>query len=389
MPDLFSSHKKGRAIIGGGCWLIFVAAALLVLGASRPWAEMSVQPAEAFSAIWQRQSGWIGADGAYSVALGDDRVLWLFGDTLVGSVQNGRRVETSIIRNSVAIQHGLDPQEAGIRFYFRPDSTLPPQAIFKPPDGKGWLWPMDGIVTSSGLVVFLVQVRQTEETDSFGFKLTGLWAGHIADFSGPPDQWPVNYTRVPWAGFAPSGDRLFGSALLLVDDFVYIYGTDEDRNGVHRHKFMILARAPQNRLLDFDAWKFYAGGQWLSAPDSGERLCDGMANELSVSYDAAIDRYVAVYTRDGFLGPLEIRMANRPWGPWQSPIELYRCPEMAKNRDAFCYAGKGHPAVSPPGTLLVSYVAGSTNLDLLAGDATLYWPRFLRVELNPPRPIER
>jgi len=49
-----------------------------------------------------RQRGFLGADGAASVSLPGDRTLWVFGDTIVGTLRNGKK-EGPMVRNSIAI----------------------------------------------------------------------------------------------------------------------------------------------------------------------------------------------------------------------------------------------------------------------------------------------
>jgi hypothetical protein len=44
-----------------------------------------------WDALFERESGWIGADGNYSIPLGGDTTLWLFSDTFVGKVKDGKR----------------------------------------------------------------------------------------------------------------------------------------------------------------------------------------------------------------------------------------------------------------------------------------------------------
>ena len=44
-------------------------------------AELPGKPAPEWDAIFARKEGWTGADGCYSVELGDGRTLWLYSDT--------------------------------------------------------------------------------------------------------------------------------------------------------------------------------------------------------------------------------------------------------------------------------------------------------------------
>jgi hypothetical protein len=69
-----------------------------------PWTEAD--------ALFRSDPRWLGSDGAYSIDLGDGRVLWLFGDTFIStSFLNTRRL-AKMIRNSVGVQTGYEPSTA-------------------------------------------------------------------------------------------------------------------------------------------------------------------------------------------------------------------------------------------------------------------------------------
>ncbi len=65
--------------------------------------SIEAEPAPELDALFARTSGWIGADGDYSVPLDKNRTLWLFSDTFVGEVKDGKRVGATMINNSAAI----------------------------------------------------------------------------------------------------------------------------------------------------------------------------------------------------------------------------------------------------------------------------------------------
>ena len=52
-------------------------------------------PDDSWNAVFDRRDGWTGADVAGTVALGDGRMLWLFGDTWIGSIRGGKRLSGS------------------------------------------------------------------------------------------------------------------------------------------------------------------------------------------------------------------------------------------------------------------------------------------------------
>src|SRR5260370_17313715 len=47
--------------------------------------------------------GWLGGDEAYSISLNAGRVLWLFGDSFVGSEAQTSRAGATMIANTVAV----------------------------------------------------------------------------------------------------------------------------------------------------------------------------------------------------------------------------------------------------------------------------------------------
>jgi hypothetical protein len=104
---------------------------------------------------------WLGADAAYSVDLGAERVLWMFGDTFVSRPGTSTRSGADFPRNTIAIQHGYDPTTASIDFHFRTSSDDHATGFWVG-DGDAWIWPAGGVRLSEGpLVVFLQRVVAT------------------------------------------------------------------------------------------------------------------------------------------------------------------------------------------------------------------------------------
>jgi len=359
-------------------WAVLLLALWLTACTPKPFITVSELPA--YNRLFERENGWTGADGAYSVALTEDKTLWLFGDTWIGKIRDGRHVDAVLINNSLAIQQGKDPATATLRFYYRQAVDGNPEPFIRPSDGKSWFWMYDGVLARDGLYLFLIEL---ERAGPSGFRLIGTWLAQVANPSDSPVEWHIRLKRIPWARFSPSGDLFFGSAILEDGEFYYVYGIDEAvRNGWH-HKYMIVARVPKDRLWDLDQWRFHADGEWKSDMGSLTRLCGEMANEYSVSFLKGLGQYVAVYTEEGISDHIVARKAPTPHGPWSSPIRLYTCPEAAWGPSIICYAAKGHPSLSStPDALIVTYVANSTDFWQMASDARLYFPRFLQVEFS-------
>jgi len=370
--------KFNKQIVKTVC-LIFL---LLVAGcAAQPTVRVAALPG--FDALFNNQKGWTGADGAYSLPLLDDSTLWLFGDTWIGDIQGGGHVNAVIVNNTIAIQDGLFPPTASVEYYFGRTPIGNPSAFIRPADGRGWFWIYHGVRTRQGLYLFLVQIERTEKPPGSGFNIIGTWLGHVTNPENPPDRWQIDQNRIPWGIFSSSAATFFGSWVLKQGPWLYVYGTTEDVVDGFHHKYMILARVAENRLSEYDQWRFYVNGRWSPDLSKAERLCAGMANEYSVSFIPSLGKFIVVYTQNGSSPTIAARFAPHPWGPWSRPLDIYQCPEMSRGEDILCYAAKGHPELSSmPDELIVTYVANSTDFYKMAADARLYRPRFIRVRFK-------
>jgi hypothetical protein len=234
-------------------------------------------------------------------------------------------------------------------------------------------------MTPKGLYVFLIQTERTQGDAVFDFKVIGTWLGHVENPTEVPSKWRIEQTRIPWTESSTSGTILWGSALLQVDDILFVYGTAEDGGSAAGHKHMILARMPLSMPADFSQWQFYAGDSWVSDFKRASRLLENVPNEYSVSYLAGLRQYALVYSEDGLSKNILARLSREPQGPWGEAIRLYQCPEAQWDDSIFCYAAKAHEILSmEPDELVITYIANSVDFNKMANDARLYRPRFLR-----------
>jgi hypothetical protein len=354
----------------------WVALIPFLLGAGPPIVK-SVAPAPDLEAPFYRTDGWIGGDGAYSVALAPKRTLWLFSDTWVGKIRDGRRIEATIVNNTVGVQEGV-----GGRLTYTiargPDGK--PAALIIPADGRGWFWLQAGVADHGRLSLFLNQVEKTDDKSVFGFRSVGLWLGTVANADQPPESWHVQQVKMPNVVFATDRTLVWGAAVLRVGDDLYVYGTDERRGKGFPNRQMVVARVPPASIGVFTAWRYFCDGVWREDFNNPSPLAGGMATEYSVT--PFENRYLAVYTEGGLSPRIMGRMADHPWGPWSAPAVLYECPEMGRDKKVFCYAAKAHPTLSSGPDLVVSYCVNSFDFWQVARDAKLYWPRFVRVTLT-------
>ena len=328
------------------------------------------------------KEGWIGGDGVYSAVLGPRRVLWLFGDTLLGTARDGRRTGAVMVNNTVGLQAGPD---APVRFFHGKAKGGKPAAVFVPDEGKGWFWPLAAAQSGGRLFVFLARVEQAGALGPFGFRLTGLSLAAVENPDDEPGAWRVGQRKVPFAAFAPGRERSWGSAVLADGGHLYVYGYLESGEGIARKRQLTVARAPAARPDDFAAWRFRTAGGWGERPDDAAPLADRMGTEFSVARAPGGKGYVLVYTENGLGDRILARFADAPDGPWSAPLLLYTCPEMRKDKGVFCYAAKAHAWAAADGELLVSYCVNTWEFARLFRDDAVYRPKFVRVKLGPPR----
>jgi hypothetical protein len=351
-------------------WLLFLASAR--------GADWDAASAPQYNRLFQQTNGWIGADGDFTVTLTNDVTLWLFSDTFVGDVRDSHRVNASMINNSVALQHGTDPATARVEFFYGKSPDGKPASLIEPSDHKGWFWLFDGVVARGKLFLFLSQIEGTGDKSAFGFRQIGTWLGEVSNPLEPPAQWHVRQKKIPFVQFGTNENRSFGSALLVTNGFIYIFGVRESKGA---GKKMILARAPEATLDDFASWRFRTGDGWSTNVIDAANLCDGMASEYSVSWLPASRRFVLICTENGLSEKIVARTATEPWGPWSAAAVVYRCPEAKWGKGIFCYAAKAHPKLSSkPDELIVTYAANAFEIAQVLNDARLYWPRFVRVK---------
>lgn len=323
--------------------------------------------------LFNRTTGWIGADVSSSIPLSSQKVVWLYGDTWNGVIEDNKRKNyTFTAHNSIAIQDGTDPSTATLNYYF---GNNPSSTFFMPDDNIGMLWPMHGAMINSVLYIFFVQ--SDTASGGLGFKLVNSKLIKISNALDPPSQWLMTQYEVPHSFFSPTKQIVFGSNLIQKDGYTYIYGTETDNT--LNNRYLLLSRVKSDSIAHFSSWKFYSQGQWQSNYKLADHLTDKMGFEFSVSFQPQKNKFVLINSNLGFSQSINIQYADSLWGSWTQPANIYQCPEPGWGNKIFCYAAKAHPEISANNELIITYVANSTDLNDLINDARLYWPRFIKV----------
>jgi hypothetical protein len=326
----------------------------------------------AADSLFQRDDSWVGADGAYSIDLGQGRVLWTFGDTWIDPSGRKTRDGATMVSNSVAIQQGYDPEQASMSFFWGNMDTDTPIAFV--PDVAGMrFWPGHGAMVGEKLILFWMDVNTVP--DGIGFSVTEWRALLVSNPTDEPSAWQLEPLD------NPSNDRriIVGSGGVLVHDgYLYAHGAQEPGPD----QAIYLVRWPETDAAsgDLTTGMQWWGGEdvgWLSGPNAFRQalpVADNGQTEFTVHYDSTHARFQLTHS-SGFGNAVIVgRYAEHITGPWSPPDTLLIPPHNVVP-DISIYQGKSHPWSTGDG-LVLTYATNSFDFGDHFRNAWLYYPRF-------------
>ncbi|MCB9782397.1 MAG: DUF4185 domain-containing protein [Candidatus Omnitrophica bacterium] len=326
--------------------------------------------------------GWLGADAAHSIPLSATQNLWLFSDTLLGTVTNGSRDGGgAFINSSIGIQDLTQPPPGNVEFYWGPNETsfFPHQ----PGTGGDYYWPFNGFLYQSELFIYCFNVT----SGGGGFSTVGATLIRIPNPYDPPGEWVQNAVDL---GIGDDHQG-FHTAVFLDEPYVYLMGFDD--TGGRR---MVLARTLVADVVagaTSDAYEFWtegpSGPEWTEDKNDLVTLFRPGVTEAGIQYEPTFDLYFCT-TYDVFGPNVYLSTAPELTGPWSEPTCVYQVPEhqIEIEGDVISYAVRPHPELSnQPGEIVLTY---ATNLFgaffplFTEAGYDIYWPRFIRIQVEGP-----
>ena len=324
--------------------------------------------------------GWLGSDVAHSIPLSATQNLWLFADTLLGTVTDGSRDGGgTFINSSIGIQDLTQDPPGNVEFHWGPGNTsfFPHQ----PGTTGDYYWPTNGFLYEEELFIYCFSVTG----GGLGFSTVGTTLIRVPNPHDPPDEW------IRQAVDLGIGDdhQGFHSAVFLEDPYVYLMGFD-DAGG----RRMVLARTLIADVVagaTSDAYEFWTegalGAEWSEDKNDLITLFTPGVTEAGIQYDPALDLYFC--TTYNVFGPeIFLSTASELTGPWSEPACVHSVPEHAIEieGDVISYAVRPHPELSTqPGEIVLTY---ATNLFgaffplFTKPGYEFYWPRFVRIQVE-------
>lgn len=357
---------------------------------------LRTERAPEWDALFDRHSGWTGADGIYSIPLAGDEhsgglsaqhTLFVFSDTFVGKVDAAgrRQAGSTLVNNTIALLAAGGPDPDRIRFWYPRDAQNRPGAVFTPSTPGAmpgeWYWLKDGVALGSTTWVF---AERFESPGPGRFRSVGLALLELPPGSAPPFADHLQHEVPLWLPpSGPHGNLAFGAAILAntatagaprPDGYVYVYGVRDDSPV----KKLMAARVPEASFIDPAAWTFYDGAAWVADIHAAAPLCGRVSNELSVS-PLPDGRFVLAFELDGVGRDVVVRIGDTPVGPFGPITTVWTAPEPGWLDGVYTYNAKAHPHLSRPGELLISYNVNTVEFADHFRYADIYRPRFVRV----------
>lgn len=358
-----------------------------------------VEEATEWTNLFYRNSGWVGADGIFSIPLNgidsceggkDTSTLFLFSDTILGEIENQKFSNGfRMINNSVAVLKGINPLEQNINFFWKQTVTGQDRSVFIPGTkqrgAKDYYWLGDGFVNRSkknNIYIFASRI-QNVGTGVFGFKEVGNALLVVpSKLQAPFDS--VRQIDMDIA-IEKNSVRLgsFGSGLLVndkasgskkPDGYLYVYGV------IGKNKEVVVARVKPSLIEQQNQWKYWNGKTWGKDQNQAVAIAARASNELSVT-PLPNGKFVMVFQVDGMSNTIGMRFGESPAGPFGPIIPVWDCSADTKiDKDFFAYNAKAHPSLSKRGELLITYNLNSfDSFNDLLERPNHYRPRFIKL----------
>ncbi len=310
----------------------------------------------------------VGQDGSYSIPL-NGKCLWFFGDTLIGKripgeslwYPGGEKIGPESMAGTGGIEQMLtntgllisnSDAENGLRefeYICEPGGSLkqliPLKSDENPDEFR--IWCLHGIKLKEKLYLFYQKIEMLGEGDILpvNFKIlgSGLAVGSDKDWSF--ERLMHNESDLIWK----ERDPQFASAIFhsREENFVYLYGVIANDEGVQQ---CYICRINPNEFENIGSYEYLVdeNNVWEKDVKKAIPIFIGMPNELSVSYNNYLGKYLSIHSLD-LTGKIVARTADNPWGPWSDPITVKQV-EIKRKLDlkypTLIYAAKEHPYLS-------------------------------------------
>eukprot|EP01127_Copromyxa_protea_P004276 TRINITY_DN14157_c0_g1_i1.p1 TRINITY_DN14157_c0_g1~~TRINITY_DN14157_c0_g1_i1.p1 ORF type:complete len:376 (-),score=34.43 TRINITY_DN14157_c0_g1_i1:305-1432(-) len=336
-----------------------------------------------------QDSGWLGADVAASIPVPyrNGTYLWLWGDTLVGSLVNGQRDIRTVPRNSISLVQ-VDKQTPQLQeFYLKTDPNDPYDlrfGFFTPsalPNTTNWFWVYDALIIGKKLYVMASELATNDEPEPWNFETISTGVLIVEDSTSDPLTWLYTYNKFPhteelcalWNGFT------------MDETYVYLTG-HANKPG---NSPTVLARIETSL---FETFKFEEIEYWTNVSNiqqwkkfTNDSTLQGIFSDYppgKLFYHPYMQQWYSVSLLPLRSSTIVILTANDITGPWSQPKPIFDIPKPWSGPNLFCYSILPHPEFQTrQDEIVFSFMCNGPKEDLTP-NLWLYVPQFVRVKIN-------
>lgn len=405
---LTPSANHGGALVGLS-GIEFYAAAGLASSPSYEWdGLLSCEgsfPYQQSVVNGQKGTGWLLADGIFSVNLNGDnapgganadtRTMFIFSDTMFGTFKDypdgkygvyGKSIDLQgSVNHSFAYLIGDKPDPRNLRIYLHNGKSKTGNIALY----RDWL---TGLTVVNG------------NAYTWGMRFNANWSADQMDFIKVKldENLDINISSQPKVTqkakmlLSKDGhDYMFGTAVLNntkeagstpdPDGYIYIYGY---RSGWLSKK-PIVARTTPEDFEDEEKWEFYNGKEWKTGIENTDIIGDvEVSAEYSVHYVTEgmfAGKYVMCYTEGTNSGKLCVSVSDKPYTGFDKGRVVYFCNDRNELFDStgdngvYTYNAKAQVHFAPSGEILMSYNVNTYNFDSNRSALEYLFPHFVSI----------
>ncbi len=207
-------------------------------------------------------------------------------------------------------------------------------------------WCLHGIKIKEKIYLYFIKVKMIEGAVlpvNFEVLGSGLTVGSEKDWEFSKIYF--NDSQLLWKADEPK----FASAICYNDNskWMYFYGVVPSDDNIQK---CYVGRVLSDNIEDINSYEYLTSfkPEWSTKIKKAIPIFTNVPNELSVSYNKYLGKYLAVHSFD-LTGKIVARTSENPWGPWSEPYELFHVKakrELELPYPVLVYAGKERPELA-------------------------------------------
>ena len=312
-----------------------------------------------------------GADGCISIDLGNNKSLFLWGDSFLGKIERDIKMPPLkfISGNTATVLKGNEIKQ------LYQGNLDHPKSLFEVPGVQGnsmWYWPGDGLMDKNQLLLFMSKYSKKEgESGPFAFQYEGCDLLFVDS---------KTFRTIKKVDFISAEQPIhYGHAVLKLGNEIYVYGSKMNNELLTSELHVMKIKLKQHAITK----KYYWDGTTWNYDPSQSKAITGIHTLVSEQFSIRkVDGKILFVTQDRLKVPGEIfsYLADQPQGPFTEERLIHRINEPnLKPLKLFTYNAMLHPQIQKDGKLLLSYNINTYDEAIWWKYGSAYRPRFLWV----------